>query len=73
MIRFTKKSLDTWQFGKIVVFVNFSIPKLKFRKNAQLFIPTVSLVRGFFKETRENIFHIFRAIDPSELLSLAFV
>ena len=43
-------------------FVNFIIKELKFWKLAQLCIVSVSLVRGFFEGTRENIFHIFWAI-----------
>ena len=44
------------------VFVNLTIQESKFCKVAQLFIVSVSLVRGFLGGTRENIFHIVWAL-----------
>jgi len=49
------------------VLINFSIPKLKFFKIAQLFIVTVFLVVGFL---REISLHIFRALENSGALKL---
>ena len=48
MIRFTKQAI--WY---LAIWVNFSIPKLKFCKIAWLFIVSVSLVRVFFEEWEE--------------------
>ena len=45
--------------------VNLIIQELKFCKIARLFF-SVSLVKGFFERTRENIKHIFRA--PADIL-----
>ena len=53
------------------VFVNLTIQESKFCKVAQLFIASVSLVRGCFEREKENIFHIFWAIAP--LNSILFV
>ena len=47
---------STWQFGKIGVWVNFIIQKLR------LSLSQFSLVGGFFERTRENILQIFRAL-----------
>ena len=44
-------------------FVNLIIQELKFCKSAQLFIVSVSLARGFFERMREDIVHIFQALD----------
>ena len=60
---FTVIPFDTWQFGKICVWVNFIIQKLK---SKHLVCSTVSLsqfslVTSFFEGKRENILHIFRA------------
>ena len=49
-------------FDENGVLVNFSIPKFKFCKIAQLLIVSVLLVRGFLEGTREYILHIFRAL-----------
>ena len=42
-------------------FVNLIIQKFKFWKSDQLFIVSVSLVRGFFEGMRQNILYIFWA------------
>jgi hypothetical protein len=59
MIKFTilqKKTFCAWQFGKIGVLVNFILQELKFCKIAHLLLP-VSLARGKFGGTRENLKH----------------
>ena len=53
---YPKKPFGTWQFGKIGVWVNFIIQKLRFS------LSQFSLAGGFFERTRENILQIFRAL-----------
>ena len=53
----------TWQFGKIGVLVNFITQKLKSKHLGSL--SQFSLVTGFFEGRRDNILHIFRALDFS--------
>ena len=43
-----------WQFGQINILVNFIIQALRSYKIAQIFIVSVSLVRGKFEGTREK-------------------
>ena len=64
---YKKAPFSIWKFGKTAVAVNFNIPKLKFCKVDQLFFVSVSLVKGCFEGTRENIFDIFRAIIITEV------
>ena len=53
------KPFGSWEFGKIGVLVNFSIPKLKFFKITQLFVTSVSFERGFFLREQEKVFYTY--------------
>ena len=61
-----KNPSGTWQFGKISFLVNFNIQKLKSKRLVCLSFLWWQYNR-FFERARENILHIFRALDGTIL------
>ena len=75
LIIFTKKSFGTWQFGKIGILVNFSIPKLKFCKVAQLFIVSVVVFRHILHQSipLDWVKILWRTLTRSETFFHSFI
>ena len=61
MLKLTKTRIFPYCQVPNGFFVNLIIQKFKFWKSDQLFIVSVSLVRGFFEGMRQNILYIFWA------------